>query len=366
MRTPYMILALLYVSLGILGCEPSQNHLAHKVVIPPPTQSDDSASQDTTYDYQHKIQKSTRPKRSFDGDRVLKRKIAVARFRELGQPLASPFRTQRRGMVNVEENLSVEASDGKLKLQQKDSAQIGYQMEPCPAFTGLLVNKLTESGRFIVIERKEIDNLLLEQDFTLSGRALPPNAAEMGKVFGAEYIITGEVADVEATSGQDEKKQTQAFVRIYDAETSEIIASAGIKADTAQQAVAQAAESVIASVKDKPWRVKLSAVRAGDIVILNAGLEAGIDEYDRFEIISLGPEIRDPDEGTFLGYEKSHLAVVEVFEVHPKYAKAKMLIKIVPGQFKTGDLAEYIPGPYGEDATDYLERLRSPEFEDEK
>src|SRR5881397_1188739 len=50
-----------------------------------------------------------------------------------------------------------------------------------------------EEGSFRVIERKKLDTVLAEQDFTHSDRADPSQAkiAKLGKALGVHYIITG-------------------------------------------------------------------------------------------------------------------------------------------------------------------------------
>ncbi|MCK5269431.1 MAG: hypothetical protein KAJ46_01550 [Sedimentisphaerales bacterium] len=364
MLTKY-ISFLLFMSLLTLGCHPSQDHPRKKVVVPPKSKSADSSGTNQVFDYQHTIKKVDIKKHSLGKDRVLKRRIAVACFGDLIRPLGSPFSSPGIGPISGETSTTVEAGKEKLVLQQKKSVDVGFQTDPCPAFTGLLVNKLLESKRFIVIERKEINQILREQDFGRGGRVLPQTAARLQRVRGLEFIITGEVANINQTSKQNEKAQTIALLRIYDVETGEIVASSEIQADSPQQAVNLAAESIVDKVQDKPWKVKISAARSNNVIILNAGREEGIYRKDRFEIISLGPKILDPDEGTVLAREKSHMGVVEVFEVHDKYAKAQMLVIRENGVFKRGDLAVFILGPYGDDLTDYLERLNSPEFEEE-
>ena len=58
-----------------------------------------------------------------------------------------------------------------------------------------VVDALLEDGTFRVIERKKLDTILAEQDFSASDRA-DPSAAKMsklGKVLGVRYIIAGSI-----------------------------------------------------------------------------------------------------------------------------------------------------------------------------
>jgi curli biogenesis system outer membrane secretion channel CsgG len=58
-----------------------------------------------------------------------------------------------------------------------------------------VMNELVEDGSFRVIERKKLDTVLAEQDFSNSDRADPSAAklSKLGKVLGVKYIITGSI-----------------------------------------------------------------------------------------------------------------------------------------------------------------------------
>jgi curli biogenesis system outer membrane secretion channel CsgG len=58
-----------------------------------------------------------------------------------------------------------------------------------------VVEALVESGAFKVVERKNADTILAEQDFAASNRADPSAAkkAKIGKMHGVRYIIAGSI-----------------------------------------------------------------------------------------------------------------------------------------------------------------------------
>jgi curli biogenesis system outer membrane secretion channel CsgG len=59
----------------------------------------------------------------------------------------------------------------------------------------LLVDELVNDGSFRVIERKKLDAILAEQDFSQSERADPSakTLTKVGKVLGVKYLIVGSV-----------------------------------------------------------------------------------------------------------------------------------------------------------------------------
>jgi curli biogenesis system outer membrane secretion channel CsgG len=57
----------------------------------------------------------------------------------------------------------------------------------------LLVDRLLSEGTFSVIERRKLDMVLAEQNFSTSERADSSTAARIGKVLGVNAIILGSV-----------------------------------------------------------------------------------------------------------------------------------------------------------------------------
>ncbi|MGQ9617494.1 MAG: CsgG/HfaB family protein [Candidatus Aminicenantia bacterium] len=66
----------------------------------------------------------------------------------------------------------------------------------------MLVTELVNDGTYRVIERKVLDKILAEQDFSNSDRANPETAAKIGKILGVKYIIIGSIT----TFGTDTKQ----------------------------------------------------------------------------------------------------------------------------------------------------------------
>ncbi|HEX6832030.1 MAG TPA: CsgG/HfaB family protein, partial [Rudaea sp.] len=68
--------------------------------------------------------------------------------------------------------------------------------------SGMLSNELSSSGDFRVVERNKLEKVLEEQNLAVSGRVAPGTGAKIGKLTGAQYLVTGTVtAYEENTSG---------------------------------------------------------------------------------------------------------------------------------------------------------------------
>src|SRR5487761_2584804 len=57
--------------------------------------------------------------------------------------------------------------------------------------SGMLSNELSSTGDFHVVERQKLQNVLEEQNLAASGRVARGTGARIGKLTGAQYLITG-------------------------------------------------------------------------------------------------------------------------------------------------------------------------------
>src|SRR5512136_2263736 len=104
-----------------------------------------------------------------------------------------------------------------------------------------VVDELVNDGSFRVIERKKLDTILAEQDFSRSDRADPSAAklSKVGKVLGIKYIIAGSITKFATEArgggvrvkgiglgGKKTKSEVNLTARLIDTTTGEIMISA--------------------------------------------------------------------------------------------------------------------------------------------
>jgi curli biogenesis system outer membrane secretion channel CsgG len=73
------------------------------------------------------------------------------------------------------------------------AAVFGTNVDVGKGITDLLVTYLVKDGSYSVIERKALDKILAEQNFSNSDRADANSAAKIGKMLGVDAIIVGSV-----------------------------------------------------------------------------------------------------------------------------------------------------------------------------
>src|SRR5579862_5598428 len=77
----------------------------------------------------------------------------------------------------------------------------GSNVDVGKGIADMLVDRLVNGGIYSVIERKALDKLIAEQNFSNSDRADPSSAAKIGKLLGVNAIIIGSITQF----GRDDK-----------------------------------------------------------------------------------------------------------------------------------------------------------------
>jgi curli biogenesis system outer membrane secretion channel CsgG len=89
-------------------------------------------------------------------------------------------------------------------VQQYVYGIYGSNQDVGKGITDMLVEKLVTDGKFSVIERKALDKILAEQNFSNSDRANPATAAKIGQILGVDAIIMGSITKF----GRDDKSKS--------------------------------------------------------------------------------------------------------------------------------------------------------------
>jgi curli biogenesis system outer membrane secretion channel CsgG len=77
----------------------------------------------------------------------------------------------------------------------------GNDVDVGKGIADMLINNLVKSGTYSVIERKALDKLMAEQNFSNSDRANPQSAAKLGQLLGVDAIVIGSITQF----GRDDK-----------------------------------------------------------------------------------------------------------------------------------------------------------------
>jgi len=281
------------------------------------------------------------------------------------------------------------------------AALFGQDVDVGKGISDLLVTYLVKDGSYSVIERKALDKIMAEQNFSNSDRANPTSAAKIGKLLGVDAIIVGSITQF----GNETKnmnlggagggligyglggfghKKSKAIValttRIVDVDTGEILAVAEGKGESQREntsllggggnwhgfggghadfgssefqstiigeavkaAVEKTSTDVIAG-KDKlvtrtiTVEGLIAAVDGGQI-ILNVGAKAGVKVGDQLTVERVSKEIKDPATGKVIRRMATAVGLIRVTDVDDISAVATT---VSGSGFKTGDAVKTV------------------------
>ena len=284
-------------------------------------------------------------------------------------------RKSRLGVLEVDNNSS--ANSYTVSTMMGD---INYSDSttgvPVNGIEAIVIDSLSQTGRFRLVERTELGDVLAEQDLVTSGRVAQPSGAKTGNVLGAEYLVQLVVTDYEAkTSGTDKgigglltskvpllggvkagssQGRVGLNIRLIDAETSEItftkqiesvikesnlsfggaglIGDIGLGGFMSEYSKTPIGQAVIAGINQAVFELikqvgakpaEGSIVKADAMQIYtNLGQDA-VAVGERLQVLRKGEELIDPETGISLGGSTTSIGEIEVSQVQEKFSIAK-------------------------------------------
>lgn len=281
-------------------------------------------------------------------------------------------------------------------VQSASAAAFGTNVDVGKGISDLLVRHLVQDGTYSVIERKAMDKILGEQNFSNSDRADANSAAKIGRILGVDAIIVGSVTQF----GYDNKdtkvggggggwggfgvggfshKKSKAVVvvdaRLVNIDTAEIMGVADGKGESSREstsllgggsnwhgfgggavdfgssdfqqtilgeavnaAVTQMSEGLVADAPKLVARtISVEGVVAsvdGGQIVLNVGSKAGLKVGDQLTVKRVTKEIKDPTTGKTLRKMTADVGVIKLTDVDEVSAVGAA---ISGSGFKVGD-----------------------------
>jgi curli biogenesis system outer membrane secretion channel CsgG len=257
----------------------------------------------------------------------LKRKVAIARFGN-------------------------EAQYGKSKLFGVDNSYVAEKQA-----TDVLSAKLANSGKFILLERNDINLINKEvKDYNLESLKI-----------GSDYLIVGSVTEFGRKNMSDtgvfsrSKIQTayaKVSVRLIDVKTGQIIfaqegaGEAKSEAGTAfgvgkhvgydstlndkaiSTAISSVVDGIMQNLLNKPWRSYVLDINNNSIIIAG-GKKQGIKLSDKFQVFGKGKSIKNPQTGMMIELPGSKIATIQVInQFGSTYTDEGSVCTIIEGNLK--------------------------------
>jgi curli biogenesis system outer membrane secretion channel CsgG len=286
-------------------------------------------------------------------------------------------------------------------VQSYSSAMFGTNVDVGKGMSDLTVKYLVQDGTYSVIDRKAMDKILAEQNFSNSDRANPNSAAKLGKILGVDAIIVGSITqfgnETKNTNlggaggnwsgyglGKFGQKKSKAIVavdaRIINIDTAEIMGVASGKGESSRESTSLLGgggnwhgfgggsadfgssdfqqtiigEAVNLAVKDlsagliadntklEARTIKVEGLVAavdGGQIVLNVGGKAGLKVGDQLNVERITREIKDPATGAVIRKMSSTVGVIKLTDVDDGSAIGT---PVSGSGFKVGDAVKTI------------------------
>jgi curli biogenesis system outer membrane secretion channel CsgG len=281
-------------------------------------------------------------------------------------------------------------------VMSSSSAMFGSNVDIGKGITDLLVTGLVKDGTFSIIERKALDKIMAEQNFSNSDRADPASAARLGKLLGVDAIIVGSITqfgnetkktNVGGGGGNwggyglggighsNSKANVGVTARIVNVDTGEILGVAEGAGQSARsstsllggggswrgfgngnvdfgssnfqetiigEAVKIAVDKLTADVVSNAPRVGVRTITVdglvaavdGGQVILNVGRKGGVNVGDQLEVVRVTKEIKDPSTGAVIRRLTTSIGIIRATDVDDASA---VCTPVSGSGFQTGD-----------------------------
>jgi curli biogenesis system outer membrane secretion channel CsgG len=281
------------------------------------------------------------------------------------------------------------------------AAIFGSDVDIGKGIADLLVTNLVKDGSYSVIERKALDKLMAEQNFSNSNRADPTSAAKLGKMLGVDAILVGSITEF---GNEKENKniggggggwrgyglggighsKSNANVgidaRLVNVDTGEILAVAEGKGQSSRsstsllggggnwhgwgngnvdfgssdfqntiigEATKQAVDNLTTDLVTDVSKVGVRTITVeglvaavdGGQVILNVGAKAGVKVGDQLQVMRVTREIKDPATGAVIRRLTSSIGVVKATDVDDA---SSVCVPVSGSDFKTGDMVKSV------------------------
>jgi curli biogenesis system outer membrane secretion channel CsgG len=267
--------------------------------------------------------------------------------------------------------LRIQQAQGQMPqggLQTTQTVNLPPPPEFARTLTEMLTTSLINTGRFVVLERQQMQAVIAEQDLNTAGRVNKETGAAQGRIIGAQAMITGDITGYSYTQqalgggavnvikplkvgASRVKAAVVVDLRMVDAATGEVLASAkgsgsasttGVAADLTKDdqqitssgtwstplgeasrvAIAKVVEQLVAGLPEPVWSAKIVDVRDG-IVYLNAGADGSVSPGEVLQVYEVQPALIDPDTGKNLGAPDKLLGEIQVESVQAGFSTAK-------------------------------------------
>ena len=253
-----------------------------------------------------------------------------------------------------------------LRFDNRVAGRAGWKIGD--GIADMLVDALVRTGRYTVIERRELGSIFDEIRAQHNAGFRPQGKVPAGRLKNVQYLVKGTITDFGHVSDHQlgfwhrlfsfRKGGSTAIlgmtIYVIDVESGEILTSEAIDervraGDVAgegtykgvsfggavfyrtplgkatRRAIRKAVDRITESIARKRWRPKVAKVEPG-LLVITGGRDRRLKAGQKFQVMAQGEPVIDPDTGDVIGTREPGVAgVVVVEKVNERFSLARIL-----------------------------------------
>lgn len=249
----------------------------------------------------------------------------------------------------------------------------GVPPDAAAGLADMMVTALIKTKVYDILEREQLQKILSEQKFGMSGLVDPSTAVQIGKMLGIKKIIIGKITQMGITQSEAifiklATAKVSIDVRIIDVETGivenaetatgeetltrisgENLATllqkeqlrsvqAGVSsfdqsifANAARKAVDSIVDKIMENVEQLGYVIALE----GNVIMIDLTKAHGLEKGMRLQVLRIGNPVIHPITKKVLGASKEIIGTIEITELESGWSKAKLIDS--KGEIRVGD-----------------------------
>lgn len=192
-----------------------------------------------------------------------------------------------------------------------------------------LITAFVHEGRFEVIERKLLGEVLGEQQMIAEGIVDQETASEIGKLLGVKVIISGSVAKIQNV--------VEVNARIVDVFSASIVTAESVSSTDVTSLRNLVREMAVKIIKNFPLEGYV-AHRNGSNVVIDLGKKSGVKPGMTFLSYKEGKVVKHPKTGEILYVTKIETGIIRIDSVQEKIASGTIINEIEENGIDYGDM----------------------------
>jgi TolB-like protein len=196
---------------------------------------------------------------------------------------------------------------------------IGPDQQQSYGFEDLLTSAMIDRSRFSAIERQQLSSLLEELKLSQSKLVDEKTALKLGRILAADCILLGSVLE--------RKDSVEAYGRLVDTETTEILAAVDVYGEDVDIGVLRTLSMGMELKLNRELPVVEGLIVKGgsEGFILDLGKDAGIKSGMKVIVYDLGDSVVHPNTGQAIGRDFVEIGQARIQSVMQETSNAHMI-----------------------------------------